>query len=340
MKTRIHFVCEGQSEQTVPIAAAMGVGTHSDITNENGRFAPLLKMARNDWVKSDAASADIFMLASEYEPGSHIDGEIATAARFGKPIVIFYGHEEDQWPLELPIGVIYRTSLRRSRKQSHERPWVAFAADPLSESAQTLQPRPWTAKPSVGFCGYVGTRWTRLAYGFLGRSEKALGLRLRHAAVIALESDARLEPRFILRDKFWAGQGETASSDAERRRVRQEFLGNLIGCDYALCLRGQGNFSFRLYEALAAGRIPLFIDTDCSLPFETQIDWKHHVVWVPEADLANAADILMDFHQNIGAAGFEDLQRRNRQLWLDWFETAAAYSRLISAELPGGVGSL
>ena len=37
---------------------------------------------------------------------------------------------------------------------------------------------------------------------------------------------------------------------------------------YGLCVRGFGNFSFRLGETLMMGRIPILIDTECILPFD------------------------------------------------------------------------
>ena len=75
-----------------------------------------------------------------------------------------------------------------------------------------------------------------------------------------------------------------------------------VDSDYCLSLRGKGNYSFRLYEIFAMGRIPLFIDTDCVLPFEDEIDWKRHCCWVDQSDLGRADEIVAQFHATgIGA---------------------------------------
>jgi len=48
--------------------------------------------------------------------------------------------------------------------------------------------------------------------------------------------------------------------------------------------------SYRLYEALCCGRIPVFIDTDCVLPYDFMIDWKKYFVWVDQSELPLIAE--------------------------------------------------
>jgi len=74
------------------------------------------------------------------------------------------------------------------------------------------------------------------------------------------------------------------------KQMRLEFLQNMIGSDYVFCCRGAGNFSYRLYEALCCGRIPVFIDTDCVLPYDFMIDWKKYFVWVDQSELPLIAE--------------------------------------------------
>ena len=56
--------------------------------------------------------------------------------------------------------------------------------------------------------------------------------------------------------------------------ARRAFIDNIIIGDYTFCYRGTSKLFFRFYETLCLGRIPLFIDTDCKLPFDDTIDWK------------------------------------------------------------------
>ena len=112
-------------------------------------------------------------------------------------------------------------------------------------------------------------------------------------------------------------------------RSQLEFLQNLLESDYILCARGNGNYSFRLYEALACGRIPLFIDTDCVLPFDFAIDWKRFGVWVDQVDdphLRSVADRVAEFHASISGEEFEELQVACRRLWEEWLSPEAFFA--------------
>jgi hypothetical protein len=79
-----------------------------------------------------------------------------------------------------------------------------------------------------------------------------------------------------------------------------------------------GNYSIRFYETLSCGRIPVFVNTDCVLPFEEWIDWKSYCVWVEAHEVARAAEKVAEFHDGLSDAEFRDRQRACRQLWLDW----------------------
>jgi hypothetical protein len=123
-----------------------------------------------------------------------------------------------------------------------------------------------------------------------------------------------VDTNIVLRDAFWAGM--TASSQPDDvHRVRREYVQNIADSDYVLCARGAGNFSYRLYETLSCGRIPVFIDTDCVLPLESLIDWKQYCVWVDEWDLSRIGDRVAGFHASLTPAEFVERQRACRRLW-------------------------
>ena len=76
-----------------------------------------------------------------------------------------------------------------------------------------------------------------------------------------------------------------------------------------------GEFSYRLYEILAAGRIPIFVNTRCVLPFEDEIVWRQHCVWIEENQISRAGEILAEFHSGLSAERFGAIQGANRRLW-------------------------
>jgi hypothetical protein len=117
--------------------------------------------------------------------------------------------------------------------------------------------------------------------------------------------------------------------DLERNHMRREYVNSVFGCDYALCMRGAGNWSYRFFEALSAGRIPVMIDTDCMLPLENEIDWSRHICRIPYAQIAGAPAILRAFHHNLGPEGFATMQTANRNLWVQQLEPSAFFLRVI-----------
>jgi hypothetical protein len=151
----------------------------------------------------------------------------------------------------------------------------------------------------------------------------------------------RLSPPQLLEPRGLPSTAQAMWPD-DVSRSQLEFLQNLLESDYVLCARGYGNFSHRLYEALACGRIPLFIDTDCVLPFDFAIDWKRFCVWVDQGDdphLRSVADRVAEFHASISGEEFEELQVACRRLWEEWLSPEAFFANfhrhLDVMDLPG-----
>ena len=51
-------------------------------------------------------------------------------------------------------------------------------------------------------------------------------------------------------------------------------------------------FSYRFYEALNMGRVPILIDTDTELPFERIIDWSKFIIKVKEDQIDQLPDLI------------------------------------------------
>ena len=97
--------------------------------------------------------------------------------------------------------------------------------------------------------------------------------------------------------------------------------------DYTFCYRGAANYSLRFYESLCLGRIPLFINTDCKLPFEDQINWRDICIWVDVSELSRIGDIIMTFHHSMTKNKFIEKQVYCRELWLKYFSKQGFYSQ-------------
>ncbi|MGL4515038.1 MAG: exostosin domain-containing protein [Lacipirellulaceae bacterium] len=338
MTTAIHFFGVRPDEPTIPLAAALGVG--ADLRFEGAdehRFDRLFAEASSAYRVANEAAADVWVYPHNYLRTPHEHEHAERARRAGKPCV-FFQDADDATPCSPPYGVVWRESILASQQTPVERCLPAFSDD-LARDVGGFRPRPLGATPSVGFCGFVGSPWRRAWYRLQRRGAKVLGLMLRASALRKLERASGVQTNFVRRDNFWGGSFSRfsgANADS-RRRVREEYVENLLGSDYTLCLRGGGNFSYRLYETLSLGRIPLFVNTDCGMPFaapnEGDVDWRKHVVWVERRELPRIGAILRDFHDALTPDSYEALQRSNRRLWEEYLEPVACYRRVIGQAL-------
>ncbi len=182
--------------------------------------------------------------------------------------------------------------------------------------------------PEVGFCGHASKSFTkrckenikvvkenlkRFLQNPLRNDYEPLFPSAYYRAKLLqyLEDSPKIKTNFIYREHYRGG----AVTLQQREQTTLEYYDNIKDSDYILCVRGAGNFSVRFYETLLMGRIPIFVNTDCLLPFEDKINWKAHVVWVEWKERDKIADIVADFHNNLTDDAFENLQRKNRKLW-------------------------
>lgn len=185
-------------------------------------------------------------------------------------------------------------------------------------------------KPNISFCGHATNSklvYFNQTFNFYKENFKRFIINplkndyevvfqsayYRYRILKQLKNNNSLETDFIFREKYRGG----AKNSNTRIKTTLEYYNNMINSNYVLCLRGTGNFSIRFYEALMMGKIPIFINTDCILPFSKIINWKDHVIWVEWLNVDNIANIILDFHEKISNSDFQDLQLRNRNLWLD-----------------------
>ena len=80
-------------------------------------------------------------------------------------------------------------------------------------------------------------------------------------------------------------------TERQRRQARMpnynahQYVRELRESQYCLHLRGDTSTSRRIYDALAAGCVPVIISDDSHLPFKSQIDWDAFTVSINEDEL-------------------------------------------------------
>jgi hypothetical protein len=244
------------------------------------------------------------------------------AEALGRSVFVFY-HNDPTVRIPISNAIVFAHALHASRKDPSEFAMPNFIPWPPDK----VTVRAYSDRPIVGFCGKawplgmehrsrsqdLSVRARYLGGSLLARS--GLNDRLRSPvafyhraeAVRRLERDTRIETRFLLRD---------AKPVADPGTYQREYFDNIEQTDYTLAVRGMGNFSIRLYEALAYGRIPLFVNTDCVLPLASEIDWRGLCVWIEGSGVRGIADRFIAAHRAITPDEFEERQRRCQDVWI------------------------
>jgi hypothetical protein len=256
----------------------------------------------------------------------------ALAAQYNKKIITVYIRDNVK-PLPVDHAIVFRTSLTASGRQRNE---FAFPANgrPLQTGSESFPEFvPWQTMPAVGFRGQslpIELPWKEAFRNQLNLMAQRLGWRKpfkihynfgylhRRNAIHFLRQLPNVSLDYYI----------TGAADIFEDASRLAYARNLLSNSYALCVSGHGNYSFRLYETMAAGRIPLFVNTDCVLPLEELIDYKKLFVWVEADALYRIGDELLAFHHRHQGEAFEALQKEIKGTWLQYLAGYNYYRHL------------
>jgi hypothetical protein len=215
--------------------------------------------------KTNLKECDIVGIPFKYSPtDERIVNICRDAKNYNKKVVAFYNDDSAE-SFNLPDNLIlFRTSAFKSKLKDNERVLPALVPDhsSINNILNTSN-----VKRSIGFCGH---------------SE---GIRSR----ILNKINSIVGPDncdFIIRSTFYHNTGQVNIN------TRREYCTNISANLYTLCVRGLGNFSYRFYEALCMGRIPILINTDNSLPFEKIINWDNYIIKIDEDELEQLPTLI------------------------------------------------
>jgi hypothetical protein len=317
------FLASPSTPHAVILVPFWGTNPEAPGEPDAGRFDRYAELGSSFLDLSSLADCDVGVFPQNWESAG--EQAVNTGERFvavcrdaGKTPVIFHGADSTE---PLPVdATVFRTSLLRSQRRANEFALPAWSEDFLVRYFDgRLRPRPKRTRPVVSFCGNTSVApskaWTRTVRRLLGDSRTTRGLAGDHPrtrALRAVDRDRRIEANFLLRDGFWA---ERFRDGALLSQARYAYVQNMLESDYVLCVRGIGNFSYRLYETLCMGRIPVFVDTNCVLPLDFDIEWRDYCVWVGESNIDRIGDRVLEFHESLSDAEFEERQRVCRHLW-------------------------
>jgi hypothetical protein len=153
-----------------------------------------------------------------------------------------------------------------------------------------------------------------LLYSFLGRRCPSHSLRER---VLGLP-----QSRSVLVDTSDINFFGSDAAGLEGRK--REYAQVMCRSKFVLCPRGAGTSSFRLFEAMAAGRVPVVISDEWVPP--PGPDWSGCALFVPEADVADVPRFLAANEHRAAPMGIAA-----RREWEAWFAPDVLFHHMIEA---------
>ncbi|MFN8528519.1 MAG: exostosin family protein [Anaerolineae bacterium] len=292
------------------------------------------------------AEADVALLPSDwrhyclspYQSTDHTSVAhqfVEFARKYSLPVLVFY-HSDSDNPVPLD-AIVFRTNLYASHLPPKTLAYPSFT----DTIPGPLEPHSKSTSPVVGFCGNAHITWKKtLKHAAKSVLRRVNGLpvypdpsRLRTHALQFLSATPGLKTNYVLRSGYYGGAAAISSDDHAGEaqhydRIRAEYLQNMTESDYVPCIRGAGNYSLRFYETMRGGRIPIFINTDCVLPYREFVDWKSLMVWVEQSDIARIGERVLAFHNALSPNDYVDLQARIHQAWEEWLSPHGFYQHL------------
>jgi hypothetical protein len=100
--------------------------------------------------------------------------------------------------------------------------------------------------------------------------------------------------------------------DEVKKRQKAEYIQNIQDNAYILVVRGDDNSSYRLWEVMSAGRIPIIIDTNQQFPNLGDLKWEDFSIIVPYSELYRLGEIVQEFHDSMSDEEFRQACIKSR----------------------------
>jgi hypothetical protein len=212
------------------------------------------------------------------------DSNLNKIKDFNNTNIIAFFNDDYEFSMDLPENfTLFRTSANKRMLSKKEKIMPAFCEEvsycmPLDEIIE---------KRVISFCGQADHPFRVSAFKEIGKNTS-------------------LNKNFIFRKGFWAPEIE------DKKLARQQYFDNIKDSLFVLCIRGAGNFSYRLYETLSCGRIPIIINSDLKLPLENVLNWKEFSIIIEKEEIKFLDLIIEEFLEN---KDIEQLCIQNQIIW-------------------------
>jgi len=99
---------------------------------------------------------------------------------------------------------------------------------------------------------------------------------------------------------------------------------------FGLAPRGYGPASFRMYETMQMGGIPIYVSDEFWLPFSDEIDWNRACVMVKDTDVDSIPSIVDKLTETGEYKKYQEYGRMVYNKYLTWDGTLNQISKLIT----------
>lgn len=223
--------------------------------------------------------------------------------KYNKKVLTFFIDDSNKKFLLPKNCIVYRTSFSDVNKLKNERSIMPLVDD-LFRCVYLNMPA-----LSIGFCGQINcNRKMYLKYFYLS----------------GLKTD------FILRKATYFGSSFTQ----DKQQARDDYIKNMENNIFIFNYRGYGNYSYRYYETLMMGRIPILVNTNCVIPyFDETIKDGISVIIVDESDFLKDENILKEKIEEFYKKNYlimDQLQKKNRYIYEKYYTCNGFITNLIN----------
>jgi hypothetical protein len=98
----------------------------------------------------------------------------------------------------------------------------------------------------------------------------------------------------------------------EKQTARAEYLQHIQDNAYTICMRGDNNDNYQMYEVMSAARIPILIDTNLQRPSLKNGKWEDFCIIIPFQEIHRFSEIVADFHSSLSPEDFSVICQKSR----------------------------
>lgn len=294
---------------------------------------------------SNPKNCDYFVYSKNFSLDDYSDiiKYVRNAQKYNKKVIIF-GIDDMDIPYNIPNSIIFRTSFSKWHKWEY---WMPCFPKDLWKSIQKTASYNEN-NISISYCWYIwynSWRTKIIYYILLIKSiifkntvlKRILFNFHKHDLYFIIacawlwrfyrqkmhEACKKLEKykyNYIIR--------HTNTNPTDNSKIKTSYIDNILDNTFPIIIRWSWNYSFRLYEVMSLWKIPVFIDTNCVLPFEDQIDYKELFIWVPFEDLDNIESYI-DIYISKNQDKIKKIQNKIREIYDDYLTMKWFYFHII-----------